>query len=280
MTAETPSFKAQRIAIGRAVHQRMDDPKVFEDPLAIAIAGGEGSLKDGPQPWETVGARQYRALVSARSRFAEDELSAAISRGASQYIILGAGLDTYAYRHQNGLVRVFEVDHPLVQSWKRARLDSAGIAIPPSLTFLSTDFGEQTLASALHGSGFQPGEVTFFSWLGVAPYSNAEATIATLAFIGSMPSGSGVVFDYAVRRSALDSMDEIAMDALASRIAGPGGDVRLVLDPRALGRMLESAGFHEVEDLGPGEIDARYFSGRGDGLRVSPGLAHLVSARV
>lgn len=281
MTGEAPSLTAQRVAMRRAAHQLFDDPRVFEDPLAMAILGEEPAarLKSGPDR-DAGGSRHIRAFMAARSRYAEDELAAAIARGATQYVVLGAGLDTYAYRNTHSRLRVFEVDHPNTQAWKRKQLDDAGIAIPSSLAFVPTDFEEQSLGSVLEMSGFQAGEISFFSWLGVTPYLTAEAAMATLGFIGSLPAGSGVVFDYAVERSSLDAVEQMAMDALASRVARAGEPFRLFLDPRALNRMLRAAGFHEIEDLGPDEIDERYFAGRADGLRVSAGLAHLVNARI
>ena len=280
MTGEAPSLTAQRVAMRRAAHQLFDDPRVFEDPLAIPILGEEPAARLRYGDHETGGSRHIRAFMAARSRYAEDELTAAIARGATQYVVLGAGLDTYAYRNAHSRLRVFEVDHPATQSWKRRQLESAGIAIPSSLTFVPTDFEDQSLGSVLESSGFQNGEISFFSWLGVTPYLTAEAAMATLAFIGSLPAGSGVVFDYAVERSSLDSVEQLAMDALASRVARAGEPFRLFLDPRALNRMLRAAGFHEIEDLGPSDIDERYFAGRTDGLRVSMGLAHLVNARI
>jgi O-methyltransferase involved in polyketide biosynthesis len=167
-----------------------------------------------------------RALLAARSRFGEHELDAAILRGATQHVIVGAG--------------------------------------------------------------FLTDEVSFFSWFGGSPYPSAQATLAALAFIGSLPSGSSLAFDYTVRRPmdrtlmdrTLDWAEETAMDALASRFAPDGEPLQLFVDSRALGTLLSSAGFHQVEDLGPAEIDRRYFNPRADGLRAPPGLVHLVSARV
>jgi methyltransferase (TIGR00027 family) len=277
MTAVAKSLNAQRAAVGRAIHQLLDDPRVFEDPLAVAIAGGEISLPSGSQNLEM---RYQRALTAARSRRAEDELNAAVARGATQYVIMGAGLDTYAYRHRNPNLRVFEVDHPATQAWKRTRLEAAGIAIPHSLAFVATDFEERTLSQALDNAGFHTGEISFFSWLGTSLFSSADATIEALAFIGSLPAGTGLAFDYAVRRSPLPPVEETAMDALASRFAEQGESLQLLVDSHALDKLLRSAGFHEVEDLGPAQIDERYFRNRADGLRVPPGLAHLVSARV
>ena len=273
MTAQAPSLIAQSVARYRAEHQLLDHPRLLEDPLAIAMAGGESNLGSGAGPW-------MRALTVARCRYAEDQLAAAIGRGATQYVIVGAGLDTYAYRNPNSGVRIFEVDYPATQAWKRNRLDAAGIQLPPSLTFVPTDFEEETLGSALERSGFQPAEISFFSWLGVSAYLSAEAALAAVAFMGSMPAASGVVFDYAVDRSTLDPVGQLAMDGLTSRVALADQPVRLSIDPGALAQMLGCAGFQEIEDLGSDDIDARYFLSRTDGLTVSPGVAHLVSARV
>jgi methyltransferase (TIGR00027 family) len=281
MTGAAPSFTAQRVAMHRAAHQLLDSPRVFEDPLAIAILGEDlARLESQLDRLDTADARDIRASVIARSRYAEDQLTAAIVRGATQYVILGAGLDTYAYRSAQSQLRVFEVDHPATQAWKHARLETAGIAIPSSLTLVPTDFEEQTLCSALQSSGFQRDRVSFFSWLGVTPYLTAASAMATLAFIGSLPAGSGVVFDYAIERSSLDSEEQLAMDALTSRVGRAGEPFRLFLDSRALERMVRVAGFSEVEDLGPSEIEARYHSDGTDGPSVGAGLAHIVNARV
>jgi methyltransferase (TIGR00027 family) len=281
MIGAAPSFTAQRVAMHRAAHQLLDNPRVFEDPIAIAILGEEAArLKSQLDRFDTAGARHIRAFVTARSRYAEDELTLAIARGATQYVILGAGLDTYAYRSTHSRLRVFEVDYPASQVWKRTQLETAGIGIPSSLAFVPANFEEQTLCSALQSSGFQRDKVSFFSWLGVTPYLTATSALATLAFIGSLPAGNGVVFDYAIERSSLNSEEQLAMDALASRVARAGEPFRLFLDPRALERMLRAAGFSEVEDLGPAEIDARFLADRTVGLRVAAGLAHLVNARI
>jgi methyltransferase (TIGR00027 family) len=296
MIEGVPSKTAQRVAVRRAAHQLFDHPRVFEDPLAVTVIGEEAAAKLGSaqEKFETTAARRLRAYMAARSRFAEDELERAIARGATQYVILGAGLDTFGYRNHHAGLRVFEVDHPATQSWKQKRLDAAGVTPPPSLTFVPANLedqpgqemsgnelaGPQPLRASLEAAGFRSDRISFFSWLGVTPYLTAGATMATLEFIGSLPQSSGVVFDYAVERSALDSAEQLALDALASRVARAGEPFRLFLDSRALMQMLKVAGFHAVEDMGPAEIDSRYFAARSDGLQVEAGLAHLVSARV
>jgi methyltransferase (TIGR00027 family) len=268
---------AWRNAVTRATHQLLDRPRLFDDPLVIAITGEEAS--SNPE-WRRVDMRSHRALLAARNRHAEDVLNSGVARGATQYVILGAGLDTYAYRNGNPNLRVFEVDHPATQDWKRRRLNTAGIAIPRTVAFVPTAFEEGTLQTALEEANFSPHEISVFSWLGISPDPCPQATMDTLAFIGSLPAGSSVAFDYAVSRSSLDPVEEMAMDGLASRVAAPGESVRLLLDSGALHRVLRCAGFHQIRDLGPAEIEEIYFSHRVDGLRPPPGLAHLVSATV
>ena len=198
-----------------------------------------------------------------------------------QLVVLGAGLDTFAYRNPfagSGL-RVFEVDHPATQTWKRDLLAEAGIAVPPSLSFVPLDFEERSLAAALEEAGFRVDQPAFFSWLGVVPYLTLEAAQATLAWIGGLPPGSGVVFDYAISPASLGEAQKAAFDALANRVARAGEPFQLFFEPGELGAMLTGLGFHEIEDLDAAEIDRHYFSNRADGLHVG-GLAHLVSARV
>jgi methyltransferase (TIGR00027 family) len=284
MREDTPSVTAQRVAERRAAHQFLDHPRVFEDPLAIKVLGAEAAeeLVSAREDLNTQSAKRLRAFVAARSRYAEEKLADAIQQGATQYVVLGAGLDTFAYRnaHPPSGLKVFEIDHPVTQAWKRKRLEAAAISIPSSTVFVPLDFERTTLSAALHEAGFAANQTSFFSWLGVTPYLTQEAALATLAFVASLPAGSGVVFDYTVARSSLNSAEQMALDALASRVAKAGEPFQFLINPRALGALLRAAGFRHIEDFGPGEIDARYFKDREDGLRVSAGLAHLVHARI
>ena len=135
MKEDRPSATAQRVAMRRAAHQLLDDPKVFDDPVALRIIGKESAsaLQADPHQFETTPLSPYlRAFVAARSRYTEDELALGVRRGASQYVILVAGLDTFAYRnpYPEGLLHVFEVDYPTTQAWKRVRLEEIGIPLP------------------------------------------------------------------------------------------------------------------------------------------------------
>jgi len=280
MIQSRPSRTAQGVAMRRAAHQIVDRPHVFHDPLALTILGADAArdLEGDPSRFNT--SARLRAFVAARSRYAEDELAAAFQRGVREYVLLGAGLDTFAYRNSHAGLRVFEVDHPATQAWKRKQIQAAGIAIPESLTFVPVDFEKQTLAEALPQSGFSKHQPGFFSWLGVVPYLTAQAARTTLAFIGGLPPNSGVVFDYAVPPDSLGPRARAAFDELAARVARAGEPFQLFFEPADLAAMLRSLGFNYIEDLDGAEIDRRYFSDRSDGLSASGGLGRLVSARV
>jgi methyltransferase (TIGR00027 family) len=262
----------------RASHQLLDKPTVFDDPLAVAIVDGES---ERPSDAQQAFSRSLRAFIAVRSRYAEDQLAAAAERGVRQYVVLGAGLDTFAYRnpYQSAGLHVFEVDHPATQEWKRAQLHNAGIAIPVEMTFAAVDFERQSLGDGLLTAGFEKQQPAFFSWLGVTPYLSRSAFDATIQFIASMPSGSGVVFDFAVERSLLSPVQQLALDALAARVARAGEPFRLFFDPAALTSELVRMGFENIADLNGDQINARYFSGRSDGLAVTGG-GHLMSCQI
>jgi methyltransferase (TIGR00027 family) len=275
------SRTAQRVAIRRAAHQLLDDPRVLDDPLALRIIGAEAeeALRSNPKENHNF-SRAFRAFMAARSRYAEDELARAVAKGVRQYVVLGAGLDTFAYRNPHPGLRVFEVDHPATQAWKREQLQAAGIAVPPSLTFVPIDFEKQTLADGLGQAEFKPDAAAFFSWLGVTPYLTRDAFMTTLRFLANMPESSGVVFDFAVDRTLLNAGQRQALDALSERVARYGEPFRLFFDPRKLQDELKSLGFHRTEFLQGKEINARYFKDREDGLLVRGGIGHLMGAWV
>ena len=272
-----PSRTAQRVAMRRAAHQSLDDPKVFEDPLAVVIAGEPDGQASAEHPYS----RSLRAFIAVRSRYAEDQLADAVERGIRQYVVLGAGLDTFAYRNpwRSAGLHVFEVDHPATQEWKRAQLREAGIAIPEEMTFAAVDFERESLEEGLLTAGFDKRKPAFFSWLGVTPYLSRPAFDATIEFIASMPTGSGVVFDFAIERRLLTPTQQLALDTMAALVARAGEPFQLFFDPAALVSDLARIGFGNIEDLNCDQINARYFAGRADGLAVSGG-GHLLSCRV
>ena len=275
------SKTANRVAIRRAAHQLLDQPKVLDDPLALRIIGSEAAedLRSNPKEHH-VFSRAFRAFMAARSRYAEDELARGVSQGVRQYVVLGAGLDTFAYRNPHPSLSIFEVDHPSTQVWKLEQLEAAHISVPPSLTFVPIDFELQTLADGLAQAGFNGNAGAFFSWLGVTPYLTREACMMTLDFIAKMPAGSGVVFDFAVDPALLNPGQRQALAALSKRVARYGEPFQLFFDPAKLQDELKALGFNRTEFLQGKELNARYFKDRTDGLLVRGGLGHLMSAWV
>ncbi|HEY0556242.1 MAG TPA: class I SAM-dependent methyltransferase [Thermoanaerobaculia bacterium] len=282
MHDDRPSKTAFRVALRRAAHQILDNPKVFTDPLALAIVGAEGetALRVEATRFQTPAGRTLRAFMAVRSRYAEDSLATAFENGIRQYVVLGAGLDTFAYRNPFSDLRVFEVDHPATQAWKRRRLEAGGIAIPTSMTFAPVDFESQTLADGLARAGFDAARPAFFSWLGVVPYLTRSAAMETFRFVGSRPAGSAIVFDYALPAESLSLVQRLALKALSDRVAAAGEPFRTFFEPSVLMSELRPMGFGSFEDLGTEEINARYFNGRADGLRARGGIGRLMRAGV
>ena len=281
MDRSRASRTALRVARRRAAHQVLDVPRVFTDPLAAAIVGDEVGWLDNPAS-QTGLDRAARAFMAVRSRIAEDALADAVQRHVRQYVVLGAGLDTFAYRnpHETAGLRVFEVDHPSTQHWKRERLARAGIDIPPSVVFAPVDFEHETLAAGLAGVGFDLQSPAFFSWLGVTMYLSVEAVASTLKYIGHRPAQSGVVFDYGVPPSTLSPMERLVLEGLSARVAAAGEPFTSFFEPADIAGRLAEAGLEVVEDLGRDEINARYFSGRTDGLALRGRLGRILIARV
>ncbi len=277
-----PSRTAARVAIRRAAHQLLDRPPVFPDPLALRIIGDEARAKlEADTSAYNRGrlVRYLRAFLAVRSRIAEDALAASVAMGVRQYVVLGAGLDTFALRNRNAELRVFEVDHPDSQAWKRRRLAETGLAEPATMRFVPVDFARQTLGAELARAGFEAATGAFFSWLGVTPYLERDAISATLGFVASScgPRG-GITFDYAARPGFFQFFQRYAWRRLAARVAAIGEPFKTSFEPRELRAELRELGFGYIQDLGPGELNRRYFDERRDGLRVG-GMGHVVTAR-
>ena len=200
------SRTADRVAERRAAHQVRDRPLVLDDPIALRVIRPEVAheLRTNQPTREATKLGPYlRAFFVMRSRFAEDALASAVADGVRQYVVLGAGFDTFVYRNPFPELRVFEVDHPATQATKRQRLAHSGIEIPSSLTFVPIDFTTTKLDDALRGAGFDETKPAFFSWLGVVPYLERPAIDATFRFIASLPKKTSLVFDYAVPPESL-----------------------------------------------------------------------------
>jgi methyltransferase (TIGR00027 family) len=282
MQAAKPSRTALRVALRRAAHQIYDSPLVFADPFAVPILGPEHAeeLRRTPDPAPGNKMRPFsiamRAHLVARSRYAEDNLKLAVADGATQYVLLGAGLDTFAHRNPFPQLRVFEVDHPATQAWKRELLAQARLPYPPNLTYTPVDFECESLPACLAASGFDSTQKTFFAWLGVVPYLTLDAFRATVAFIATHPPGSGLVFDYSQPRRVLPPHEQLAHDSLAARVQQAGEPFQLFLTPREAAAELPA--FFNLEDLGAAQLNSLYFANRTDQLQMRGAAGRLLSA--
>jgi methyltransferase (TIGR00027 family) len=276
------SRTADRVAERRAAHQVRDRPLVLDDPIALRVIRPEVAhqLRTHPPARESSLLGPYlRAFFVMRSRFAEDELAAAVAHGVRQYVILGAGFDTFAYRNPFSELRVFEVDHPSTQATKQQRLADNEVAIPSSLTFVPIDFTTMKLDGALRAAGFDATKPAFFSWLGVVPYLEPAPIDATLSFIASLPAGTAVVFDYAIPPESLSWTQRLIFNQMAKRVASLGEPWKTFFDPATLLAHLRQLGFSSAEDFGAEVLNQRYFSDRKDKLKIG-GMGHMAMAKV
>lgn len=278
------SRTAYRVALRRAIHQVLDTPPVLDDPVAIPLLGAQFAFD--PQREMHPLARAFRAYMAARSRLAEDQLAAAVSRDLSspsmeQYVLLGAGLDTFAYRNPFPQVRIFEVDFPATQAWKRTLLAEAAIKPPSTVRFVPLDFEHKALEDGLCEGGLDFARPAFFGWLGVAPYLTLDAFRATLETIARMPGGSGVCFDFALDPKTMKLSHRLAFRWLATRVARAGEPFKLFFTPETLETELRRAGFRRVELCNSEQLNALYFASRADGLKLAtPGMGMMATAWV
>ena len=261
LPVDPPSRTALGVAVHRAIHQELEGGKILWDPLALRILGpdarlaGEGARRDPS-------VRALRLFLAVRSRFAEDTLAAAVPQGIGQLVILGAGLDTFAYRSDLApRLQIFEVDHPATQAWKRQRLSQAAIAVPPTLTFVPTDLEKDDLAAELAACGFDGTRPSFFICLGVVPYLTHSAVFSTLRYIGQLCGGAQVVFDYLNPPEEAHEQSEPSaqLTALQARVASLGEPFQSHFETEGLHAVLRELGFRQIEDLGPAGIRQRYF---------------------
>lgn len=274
-----PSTTARGAAAFRAAHQELEGGRVFHDPLALRIlaAAADDPVLEAAFHPEREG---VRLSVAARARFAEDAVAAAVARGVRQAVALGAGLDTFGCRNPYAAegLRVFEVDHPATQRWKRDRLSAAEIPVPPSLTFAPVDFERQSLADGLTAAGFDPARPAFFFWLGVVPYLTHTAVLDTLGFIAALPDGSGVVFDYGEPPGALPPEQRAVHEARAAWAAEAGEPFLSFFTPEELADELRRLRFSATEDIRYRDLTARYESGHRDAAVHADLGAHVIHA--
>lgn len=279
METGKPSKTALGVANRRAVHQILDQPPVLVDPVAVRVLGADFVLDEERQRHPF--ARAFRVFIAARSRFAEDCLAQAVEAGVQQYVLLGAGLDTFAYRNPFAGIRVYEVDFPATQLWKRHKLSLAGIAEPNNVTYVALDFEHHTLAEGLAKAGFDTSRAAFFGWLGVVPYLTLKAFRTTLDYVAGLPEGSGIAFDYGITADELSPMLRQAWEALAERVAKAGEPFKLFFGLEQMENELKTAGFQRIEQLDSIDLNERYFVNRADGLALpQESLGRLAAAWV
>ena len=288
MQSGQPSHTAIAAGYARAYHQNTEGPRVFTDPLAGALVGNTGDDAQNGLASAFVGRAEDHMpddtaamITSARARLAEDTIADAVAGGTRQAVILGAGLDTFAYRNPHPDLHVFEVDHPDTQAWKRQRLTEADITSPDSLTFVPVDFEKQTLATGLAASNFVRDEPTIFIWLGVTMYLTTEAIRTTLNFIAEQARPVQVVADYMSPISTAAPENRAAFEKAADLIAELGEPFLSYFTVDEFENELRAAGFDVIEDFSAPDLLVEYVGRRGapDGV-VGGGLAsaHVVRA--
>lgn len=288
MQPSIPSRTALRVALRRAAHQLYDEPPlVFTDPLAVRILGPH-ARELGRTPGRGLGRRpgvrarthsfSLRAFLVARSRYTEDLLAAAYAAGTRQYILLGAGLDTFAYRNPWPDLRVIEADHPATQTWKHELLAQAGIPRPANLASVPLDLESDNFAEPLSRAGLDPHLPAFFAALGVVPYLSPAAFDRMLAFFAAHAFGSAAVFDYTQPRHEHTGFDQLALDSMSARLRATGEPFQLHHSPADLDTQLRSHGL-TTRHVGADELNHLYFTARTDSLRVLPSAGRILSLR-
>ncbi|GAA3652672.1 SAM-dependent methyltransferase [Streptomyces chitinivorans] len=250
VTPQSPSSTALTAAAARAAHLVVDSPpSIFADTLAEALLGAQAEELLGYH--RTYGDHLVlsaaRAQTVCRSRYTEECVSRAIHSGTRQYVILGAGLDTFAHRSElAGQVRVFEVDHPATQQDKRERLAAAGVPVPGNVTYVPLDFERETLVGGLGAHGFDPSRPSVVAWLGVSMYLTADSVAETLGAIGGFAPGTQLVMDYMLPGELRDATARQYADAVASFAAEHGEPWRTFFTPEDLTALLSGCGFESV----------------------------------
>jgi methyltransferase (TIGR00027 family) len=276
MREGAPSATAEVVAALRATHHLYDHPRVFADPHAIDMLRWPWRLacRTGLVQAMTraggAGLRRTVAQVVGRSRYAEEQLEAAIARGVGQYVILGAGMDTFVHRRPDLLsgLRVFELDHPSSQAHKRGRFAALGLALPPRLELVGVDLERESVRDALARSSYDPRVPAFFSWLGTTYYLGRQAILATLRAIAACtPPASSLVLDYRVPPELVEAADRRPIARHDWFTALRGEPQFAFLPAEEVGREVQACGFVVDEDLSPRALEERYFRDRRDGLR-------------
>jgi methyltransferase (TIGR00027 family) len=280
LQTRAPESTAVRVALWRAMHVQVDPPPhVLQDEIGLRLAAPGDGWRDRPDmdPHTTSG---FRAAIVARARFIEDLVTEQAHHGVEQYVILGAGLDTFAQRRPEiaGRLRVFEVDQPGPQAWKRRRLKELGYGIPDWLRLVPVDFeASENWWERLSAADFDPALPAVIVSTGVTMYLTKDATTATLRQIASLAPGSTLAMTFMLPAELLDDTDRPALQATRTSARAAGTPFISFYTPPEMLALARATGFSDAEHV-PGSLLAdRYFAGRADGLRPSSGEDLLVA---
>lgn len=279
--AREPESTAVRVALWRALHVEIDPPPhVLEDEIGLQVVAPDDGWRARPD-MDPPGTRGFRASIVARARFIEDLVAEQGGRGVTQYILLGAGLDTFAQRCPEiaSRMRVFEVDQPGPQAWKRQRLTELGFGVPDWLRLVPVNFEQngswwQELAVA----GFDPGRPAVVASTGVSMYLSKDATAATLRQLAGLAPGSTLAMTFLLPRDLLDDADRAGLQAADQGARASGTPFVSFYAPQEMLAMAREAGFADARHVSGASLGERYFAGRSDGLRPSSGEDFLVAA--
>ncbi|MFI6702198.1 class I SAM-dependent methyltransferase [Streptomyces sp. NPDC050509] len=276
----TPDSTAVRVALWRAMHVQVDPPPhVFEDEIGLRLAAPDDGWRRRPD-MDPDATRGFRAAIVARARFIEDLVEEQARHGVTQYVVLGAGLDTFAQRRPElaARLRVFEIDRPGPQAWKRHRLTELGYGVPDRLRLVPVDFETQEdWWSHLSTAGFDPGRPAVVVSTGVTQYLTEEATTATLRRLAGLAPGSTLAQTFLLPAELLDPADRPALEATAPRARASGTPFVSFYPPREMLALARDAGFRNVQHVPGTALADRYFADRADGLRPSSGEDLLVA---
>lgn len=270
---------ALRVAMARAVHQLLDDPVVFDDPYALEVLPSpvQSMLQKDPFQFNEPVMRSLRAAVVARSRYSEDLLLNSRNMDLRQYVILGAGLDTYALRNEDESLVVFEVDLHTTQEQKRKAIGGLSSGAN-SVRYVPCDLRKDALLPCLAENGLEAQQPVFVAWLGVTPYLTREQIVETLKSLATLPEGSQIVFDYRVSPEQLPPIERAIESHAANLFAQMGEPWLSSFDPEEMSALLSSIGFTLRENLDASAINHRYFARRKDGLQATGAGFRLLHA--